>query len=106
MDHVKLDDKLLEELGLDKFEEDEKNKILKKIYESLELRIGSRIAQKVSEEELKEFAEMTQSSQDQEAARWLKEKVPDYQQIAAEELENIKAEIKETSRKIMEKSFK
>lgn len=106
MDHVKLDDKLLEELGLDKFEEAEKDKILAKINQSLELRIGSRIAQKVSEEELKKFTELAESGKDEEAAKWLKEQVPDYQQIATEELEKIKTDIKETSRKIMEKSFK
>lgn len=106
MDHVKLDDKLLEELGLDKFEEAEKDKILAKINQSLELRIGSRIAQKVSEEELKKFTELAESGKDEEAAKWLKKQVPDYQQIATEELEKIKTDIKETSRKIMEKSFK
>lgn len=105
MNQITLDDQTLKELGLDGFSETEKNAILKRIYESLELRIGSRIAQKVSEEELKKFTEMTEQGKDEEAAQWLKEQVPEYQDIANEELDKIKQEIKDTSRNIMEKTY-
>ncbi len=77
MNQITLDDQTLKELGLDGFSETEKNAILKRIYESLEPRIVSRIAQKVSEEELKKFTEMTEQGKDEEAAQWLKEQVPE-----------------------------
>lgn len=105
MNQITLDDNTLKELGLDGFSESDKNAILKRIYEALELRIGARIAQKVSEEELKRFTEMTEQGKDEEAAKWLKEQVPEYQEIAGEELDKIKQEIKDTSRKVMENTY-
>lgn len=105
MNHIQLDDQLLKELGLDDFAEADKNAMLKKIYESLELRVGMRMARIVTEEQLKEFEELTNNGKDAEAAEWLKQHVPNYQQIATEELDNLKTEVRETSRRVLEKSI-
>lgn len=106
MKQIVLDDTTLKELGLDKFSEEDKDAMLKRISQSLELRVGMRMARLLKEEQLKEFEELTKSGKDAEAAEWLKQYVPNYQEIATEELDKLKAEVKETSRKILEKSFK
>lgn len=106
MKQIVLDDTTLKELGLDKFSEEDKNTMLKRIYESLELRMGMRIARILKEDQLKEFEELTNNGKDTEAAEWLRKNVPNYQEIAVEELDKLKAEVKETSRRVMEKSFK
>lgn len=105
MNHIRIDDSLLQELGLDKFSEADKNAMLKRIYEGLELRIGMRIARLVSEDQLKSFEELTKNGKDAEAAEWLKQHVPNYQEIASEELDKLKEEVKETSRKVLEQSI-
>lgn len=105
MSQIKIDDELLKELGLDDFAEEDKNAMLKRIYESLELRIGMRMARIVTEEQLKEFEELTKNGKDVEAAEWLKQHVPNYQEIATEELDKLKTEVRETSRRVLEKSI-
>jgi hypothetical protein len=50
-----LDDKLLQELGLGSLPPAEKNKMLAHIYETLELRVGMRLAEQMSDQQLDEF---------------------------------------------------
>lgn len=105
MAQIKLDDNLLKELGLDNFSDADKDAMLGRIYQALELRIGMRIAKEVGEENLKAFEELAKNGKDQEAAQWLKDNVPNYQQMATEELDKIKQDVRETSRKVLEKSI-
>ncbi len=105
MAQIKLDDSLLKELGLDKFSDADKDAMLGRIYQALELRMGMRMVKEVGPEKLKAFEELVKNGKDQEAAQWLKDNVPNYQQIAVEELDKLKAEAKETSRKILERSI-
>ncbi len=105
MSQITLDDNLLKELGLDGFSEAEKDKILRGIYEALELSVGMRLASQVGEDALKEFDDLTKAGKNEEAAAWLKQHAPNYQQMASEELDKIKQDIQSTSRKILEKSI-
>jgi hypothetical protein len=50
-----LDDNLLQELGLGSLPAAEKNKMLAHIYETLELRVGMRLAEQMSDQQLDEF---------------------------------------------------
>lgn len=50
-----LDDNLLQELGLGSLPPAEKNKMLAHIYETLELRVGMRLAEQMSDQQLDEF---------------------------------------------------
>jgi hypothetical protein len=50
-----LDDNLLQELGLGSLPPAEKNKMLAHIYETLELRVGMRLADQMSDQQLDEF---------------------------------------------------
>ena len=102
MNPIVFDESLLKELGLDGFDEEDKNAILKKLYESLELRLGMRMARELGEEKLGEFQKLAEAGQDKEAADWLKQNVPNYHDIAAEELQTIKDDIKATSRTVLE----
>lgn len=51
----KLDNNLLEELGLGSLPASEKNKMLAHIYETLEMRVGMKLAESMSNEQLDEF---------------------------------------------------
>ncbi len=51
----KLDENLLQELGLGALPPAEKNKMLQHIYETLEMRVGMKLAEQMTNEQLDEF---------------------------------------------------
>ena len=52
---IKLDDDLLQELGLAGLPAEEKKKLLAHIYETLEMRVGMKLAEQMSDAQLTEF---------------------------------------------------
>ena len=54
---LKIDNNLLVEIGLDSLPDAEKSSFLKHIYETLEMRVGVRLADQMSNEQLDEFVE-------------------------------------------------
>lgn len=90
----KLDDNLLIELGLGSLPAVEKNKMLNHIYETLEMRVGMKLAQKMTNEQLDEFEAYIDRNDEAGALKWLETNFPDYKQVVASELESLKAEIK------------
>jgi len=106
----KLDDNLLKELGLGALPPQEKNRMLAHIYETLEMRVGMRLADGMSDAQLKEFeglmpveTDTPEQRQDKEKAAltWLETNFPDYKQVVADELNKLKEEIKATSAQIL-----
>lgn len=52
---IRIDDSLLEELGLLALPKEERDKLLRQIYETLEMRVGMRLAERMSDSQLDEF---------------------------------------------------
>lgn len=99
---IKIDNNLLVDLGLGDLPTEEKNNLLKMIYETLEKRVGMNLASKMSEQQFNEFEQFVDSGDEQGALKWLESNFPNYKQVVAEELEKLKAEIKADSDKIKE----
>src|SRR4029078_13590042 len=97
-----LDDNLLRELGLGDLPADEKNKMLAHIYETLELRVGMRLAEKMTDAQLDEFEGFIDRNDEEGALKWLETNFPNYKDTVAEELNKLKAEIKEQAPQIMQ----
>jgi hypothetical protein len=97
-----LDDNLLQELGLGSLPSAEKNKMLGHIYETLELRVGMRLAEQMSDDQLDEFEGFIDRNDETGALHWLETNFPDYKQVVAEELEKLKGEIKTQAPAIIE----
>lgn len=142
----KLDDNLLQELGLGGLPVEEKNKMLGHIYETLEMRVGMKLAEQMTNEQLDDFerfidgdipyarnfldgakpgwqqsAAYQTSLQNAQAAAardnrpinensvisefgalsWLETNFPGYKQVVANELEALKAEIKQAAPQIL-----
>jgi archaellum component FlaC len=97
-----LDDNLLKELGLGDLPAEEKNKMLAHIYETLELRVGMRLAEKMTDAQLDEFEAFIDKNDEEGALRWLETNFPNYKDTVAEELNKLKEEIKEQAPAIME----
>ncbi len=97
----KLDNNFLVELGLGNLPAEEKNKMLAHIYETLEMRVGMRLAEKMSNEQLDEFESFINNNDEAGALKWLESNFPNYKQVVAEELEKLKSEIKQVAPQII-----
>jgi predicted RNA-binding Zn ribbon-like protein len=97
-----LDDNLLKELGLGELPAAEKNKMLAHIYETLELRVGMKLAEQMSDAQLDEFEGFIDRNDEAGALRWLETNFPDYKHVVADELEKLKSEIKQQASQIMQ----
>jgi hypothetical protein len=106
----KLDDNLLKELGLGELPPQEKNRMLAHIYETLEMRVGMRLAEGMSEQQLDEFEQLMpletdtdeqKRQKEQDALKWLESNFPNYKQVVADELEKLKNEIKAAAPQIL-----
>ncbi len=89
----KLDDNLLRELGLGELPAAEKNKMLAHIYETLEMRVGMKLAEQMSNDQLDEFESYIDRNDEAGALKWLETNFPNYKQVVADQLENLKKEI-------------
>jgi len=98
----RLDDNLLQELGLGSLPASEKNKMLAHIYETLELRVGMKLAEQMSDAQLDEFESFIDRNDEAGALKWLETNFPNYKDVVAEELEKLKSEIKAQAPSIVE----
>lgn len=97
----KLDDNLLQELGLGALAPDDKRAMLGHIYETLEMRVGMTLAQQMTNEQLDEFEAFIDSNDEAGALKWLETNFPNYKQVVADELEKLKSEIKSQAPQIV-----
>ncbi len=97
-----LDDNLLQQIGLGSLPPVEKNKMLAHIYETLELRVGMKLAEQMSDEQLDEFEGFIDRNDEAGALKWLESNFPNYKQVVADELEKLKSEIKSQAPAILE----
>ncbi len=97
----KLDDNLLQELGLGTLPTEDKRVMLGHIYETLEMRVGMTLAQQMTNEQLDEFEAFIDSNDEAGALKWLETNFPNYKEVVATELEKLKNEIKETAPQIV-----
>lgn len=97
----KLDDNLLQELGLGTLPPEDKKVMLGHIYETLEMRVGMTLAQQMTNEQLDEFEGFIDANDEAGALKWLETNFPGYKQVVADELDKLKAEIKATAPQIV-----
>lgn len=100
----KLDNALLEELGLGTLPAEEKNRMLTHIYETLEMRVGMKLAEQMTNEQLDEFESYIDKNDEAGALKWLETNFPNYKQVVADELDKLKTEIRESADRIVEAS--
>lgn len=72
-----LDEKFLDEIGLHDLPNDQKRPFLQHIYEELELRVGTRLSDGLSDEQLEEFEAIIDHKTDV-INGWLEKNVPQY----------------------------
>jgi hypothetical protein len=97
----KLDDDLLKELGLVGLSAEDKTKMFNHIYETLEMRVGMKLADQMSNDQLSEFEGYIDRNDEPGALKWLETNFPNYKEVVASELDNLKAEIKQVAPQII-----
>ena len=91
---LKIDNHMLQDLGLGDLPKEEKNKLLNHVYETLEMRVGTTLAAKMSNTQLDEFETFIDANNEAGALKWLETNFPDYKKVVANELEKLKVELK------------
>lgn len=72
-----LDEKFLEEIGLNELPEEQKKPFLQHIYDELELRVGTKLSEGMSDDQLSEFESIIDRKNEIVVA-WLAKFAPDY----------------------------
>ena len=88
---MQFDENFLQEMGLSSMPEDQKQAFLDYIQEELEVRIGERISEGLSEVQLNQFDLITDQA---EATKWLETNRPDYHEIVERTITELKDEIR------------
>ena len=95
---MQFDEQFLQEMGLSAMPAEQKQKFLDYVQEELEVRIGERISKGLTEFQLNEFDQITDQA---EAAKWLERNRPDYREIVARTIEEMKSEIRANRAKLI-----
>src|SRR5471030_1715438 len=101
---LKLDNSLLEELGLGSLPDEEKTRLRQHIYETLEMRVGMRLADQMTNEQLDEFEQYVNAQDDAGAFKWLETNFPNYKDVVNDEFEKLKAEVGQVAPQILSQS--
>lgn len=91
---IKLDEDLLNELGLSALPADEKRNLLAHMYETLEKEVGERLASQMSPEQLQDFEQFVRQEDESGALQWLESNLPNYKDVVADEFEKLKTEVR------------
>ncbi len=97
---LKIDDKFLQDISLGELPLEEKDLLISQIYEQLELKVGTRLADNMSDQQLEEFGEFVDKDDKDAALEWLNKNFPDYPKVVEEELNKLKEELKQQSQQI------
>ena len=73
----KIDDNMLAQLGLGSLPAEERKKLIDQITETLELRVGMKLAENMSDEQLEQFEAIIDKDQNV-IVSWIAQYVPDY----------------------------
>lgn len=105
-----LDQDIFNMLGLDGLSEDKKAEMLLKMIENIQGRINLRLLGEMSEEDKKELDELAvRNASDEEIGRFIGEKVPSIDEIAAQEIADFKKSLAENvamAKKMIEENKK
>ena len=110
-----LDFTTLDELGLSSLPTEDKRKMLAHILETLEMRVGTTLASRMTDEQLDEFERLmpteldnpiTIQEKEKSALKWLEGNFPTYKDVVADELKKLLAEIRQVAPQILTDAVK
>ncbi|GMU78970.1 MAG: hypothetical protein AMXMBFR46_17630 [Acidimicrobiia bacterium] len=90
---ITLDAEFLEDVGLGALEPTDANSLLAHCYETLEMRVGTTLAEQMSDAQLTEFEQFVDAEDEAGALSWLECNFPLYRDLVQEQFLLLKAEI-------------
>lgn len=86
---ITLTPELLADAGLTDMTKEQTRLALQDIYNTLELRVGRRLANKLTKVQLAQFEKQISANDDQAALSWLRANAPDYREVVQDEYQLI-----------------
>lgn len=96
-----LNDDFLQSVGLGDMPAEQRQAFLEHLYETLEIRVGNRLAEGMGDEQLAEFEKLIDTNNEQGAIDWLATNRPNYKEVVSEELEKLRQEVMASKDKIL-----
>lgn len=90
-----IDASISETVGLSNLSAEEKERLLIHMERTLHTRLGLTLSSRLSAEQLEEFNQVLESGSNPE--KWLRQTIPDYDQLIEKEIDGIIADLKETA---------
>ena len=91
---IKIDEELLEELGLGAMSTTSRRDFLAHIYQSLEMKVGMTLAARMTDQQLDEFELLIDANDEEGCLDWLTTNMPDYGDVVHAELNVICDEVR------------
>lgn len=98
----KLDNNFLISMGLGGLPVEEKNRLLQAIYERLEVNVGMKLTEHMTEAQLSDLERFIDNRDETGAMRWMEVNFPHYREVVAGELNSLKLEISNSAPQILE----
>lgn len=100
MPDATLQQNLIKELGIDKLPSEKQQEVLAAMTEALLKRLVIRVLEKLPEGDRAEFEKISKSQDAEKMTEFLKNKTPNFEEIAVQEIADFKKEITETVNKL------
>lgn len=98
---LQLDKNWLTQLGITGLSDDDVQSLLQYVYSELELRVGMKLSENLTDDQLKEFEQLAVSGDDQKQLEWLEANCPTYKDVVKQELDRLGMELREHRDKIL-----
>lgn len=102
----KLEETLLQDFGLDTLAPEAQEAALRDIYETVNLRVGMKLADQMTDEQLATFESLKDKEDEAAFSKWIEETFPNYPELVASELQAYKVEVNNGAADILEASRK
>ncbi|HET6746487.1 MAG TPA: DUF5663 domain-containing protein [Candidatus Saccharimonadales bacterium] len=108
---IQIDDNFMSDLGLANASDDQKQALMTQILQTLEMRVGTRLAEELSDEQIDEFERLAPAEDDApevveqkqtQMTEWLKANHPNHEAVIAEELDTLKGELATSLRDVFD----
>jgi hypothetical protein len=108
---IQIDDSFMNDLGLANASDEQKQALMTQILQTLEMRVGTRLAEELSDEQIDEFEQLTPAEDDApdvveqkqaQMTEWLKANHPNHEAVIAEELDTLKGELATSLRDVFD----
>lgn len=92
---LQLDKNWLAQQGITGLGDDDVQSLLQYVYGELELRVGMKLSENLTDDQLKEFEQLATQGTDQQQLQWLETNCPDYKNVVQQELERLGHELRQ-----------